>query len=60
MNGANINAMDKFGNSPLMFAVINNSLETINSLMKNGCDPKIANIYGITPLERAKYKTNIS
>lgn len=59
MYGANINVKDKFGNSPLILAIENNSLESINSLMKNGCDREDKNIYGKTAIDKAKYKNNI-
>jgi hypothetical protein len=36
-----------------MMAVSNHSLESINSLLKNGCDRSIGNMYGITPVKRA-------
>lgn len=32
-----------------MMAVANHSLEAINTLLKNGCDRNIANVYGISP-----------
>lgn len=50
MYGANINKPDAEGNTPLMMAVNNQSLESINSLLKNGCDRNAKNIYGMTPV----------
>lgn len=38
MYGANINKKDQYGNTPLMYAVDRHNLESINSLMKNGCN----------------------
>ena len=54
MRGANINAPDQFGNTPLLLAVNNHSREAIHSLLRNGADPSIANKYGVTPGEKAK------
>lgn len=53
MYGANINKPDGEGNTPLMLAVSNQSLESINSLLKNGCDRQLANHYGMSPGQRA-------
>lgn len=53
MYGANINKPDAQGNTPLMMAVINQSLESINSLLKNGCDRNQKNVYGMTPSQKA-------
>lgn len=38
IHGANINKKDQYGNTPLMYAVDRHNLESINSLMKNGCN----------------------
>ena len=59
MYGANINKPDVYGNTPLMLAVMNNSLESINSLMKNGCNRGLRNHYGMSPAERAKDQPHI-
>ena len=53
MYGANINKVDPEGNTPLMMAVSNHSLQSINSLLKNGCDRNIPNSYGTTPIQKA-------
>ncbi len=37
-----------------MMAVSNQSLEAINSLLKNGCERDAANNYGLTPSQKAK------
>jgi len=36
-----------------MMAVSNQSLESVNTLLKNGCDRKIVNNYGVTAAEKA-------
>lgn len=36
-----------------MLAVSNYSLQSINTLLKNGCDRNLANQYGIKPKQRA-------
>ena len=36
-----------------MLAVSNYSLQSINTLLKNGCDRNLANQYGINPKQRA-------
>ena len=59
MYGANINLSDDYGNTPLMLAVMNNNLESINSLMKNGCDRNQKNIYGLDSIDRAKGQNHI-
>lgn len=53
MYGANINQPDAEGNTPLMMAVSNQSLESINTLLKNGCDRTLKNNYGATAVEKA-------
>lgn len=53
MHGANINKPDKEGNTPLMLAVSTGSLESINSLMKNGCDRTACNAYGHSAVDKA-------
>ena len=47
-NGANVNAQDHNGNTPLHFAVRENegNLETINILLQNGADTEIKNKSG--------------
>ena len=54
MHGANINKPDQEGNTPLMWAVKKNSLESVNSLMKNGCDRHAKNSYSLTAMDKAK------
>lgn len=36
-----------------MMAVMNQSLESINSLLKNGCDRDLKNVYGKTAADKA-------
>ncbi len=52
--GANIDAKDKFQNTPLILATEKHNLESINSLMKNGCDRSIKNKYGLSAEDKAK------
>lgn len=47
MYGANINKKNQYGNTPLIFAVDRHNLESINSLMKNGCNRLEKNKYGL-------------
>lgn len=47
MYGANINKKDQYGNTSLNFAVDRHNLESINSLMKNGCNRFEKNNYGL-------------
>ncbi len=58
MHGANINKKDQYGNTPLMYAVDRHNLESINSLMKNGCNRHEKNNYGFDAIEKAKTKFN--
>lgn len=52
--GANVNAKDKDGDTPLHLAVRFNDLGLVQLLLKNGADPTIKDMYGETPLDWAK------
>lgn len=52
--GANINAQDHFGNSPLHAAVQNGNLIIIRILLDSGADTNIQNNFGNTPIWIAK------
>ena len=55
--GANVNLANKFGNTPLFFAVGNGHTEIVKLLIAKGADVnKADNKYGITPLYRASSK----
>uniref|UniRef100_A0ABD2XC11 PRANC domain-containing protein n=1 Tax=Trichogramma kaykai TaxID=54128 RepID=A0ABD2XC11_9HYME len=45
-----VNAQDKFGNTPLHLAVAYGRNNLIECLLRNGADPNLANAYGSTPL----------
>ena len=52
--GADINARDLQGNTPLHFAVLAGRAEIVDFLLAKGADPNIANFNGKTPLDLAK------
>jgi len=54
--GANLNAQDNKGQTPLMLAVISGSLENVDCLLEAGAYPHIKNKQGLTALELAKDK----
>src|SRR5579871_205573 len=51
--GADINAQDDEGETPLMRAIENNQLETITALLANHADTNLVNSHGDTPLSLA-------
>ena len=48
----NVNAKDKYGNTTLMYAVMNNNLEMVQYLIARHADVNVKNIFGDTPLMR--------
>ena len=58
--GADIEAKDNYGNSPLFRATFysNESGETIRALLHRGANPNSANDRGVTPLSLAKLIAN--
>jgi ankyrin repeat protein len=48
--GADVNARDCFGRSPLEFAVDARSIETAQALLEHGADANVRNDEGLTPL----------
>lgn len=52
-NGANVNAKDINGDTPLIFAVIYNNFESTKLLLSNGANPNIRNNKGETPIFNA-------
>ena len=53
LRGADINKPDKWGNTPLHHAIINQNHEAIHSLIKNGSDPNQKNNYGVSAKDKA-------
>ena len=61
-HGADINARTRFqGRTPLSYAVINDMLPVVNTLLDEGADPDIPDTIGITPLGHAVFngRTNM-
>ncbi|XP_066519055.1 fibronectin type 3 and ankyrin repeat domains 1 protein [Hoplias malabaricus] len=52
--GADINARDKNGKTPLMIAVLYNHKDLVKQLLENGADQHIKNQFGAGALEMAK------
>jgi len=52
--GANVNAMDKYGNTPLHSAAVLGHAEIARLLLEHGADPSIRNDLGRTPLDLAR------
>ena len=45
-----IDMKDTYGNSPLHMAIENDCVESVQLLLKYGCDVNICNNHGVTPL----------
>ena len=52
-NGANVNAVDKNGLTPLYFAVKNNKVDLARILLDHGANIEALSMYGETPLHHA-------
>lgn len=52
-DGADVNAQDVYGCSPLIWAVRNGRAETAQLLLSQGADPEITDLSGISPLSWA-------
>lgn len=52
--GADANALDKNGMGPLHKAVKNRSAAAVRALLVGGCNPKLKNTKGVTPIQLAK------
>ncbi|EAY07455.1 hypothetical protein TVAG_499410 [Trichomonas vaginalis G3] len=57
-NGADINAENKYGLTPLHQAAMNNNKETTEILISNGADINAKDKYGLTPLNIASINNN--
>jgi hypothetical protein len=49
-HGADVNAKDNNGDTPLITACETNELELVKDLLQSGADPNLADTYGVTPL----------
>merc|ERR1712096_433748 len=54
--GANVHTEDKYGNTPLMVAAVNNYAEVVKVLLKSYADVKATNKWGKTALDYATEK----
>jgi hypothetical protein len=54
--GANPNAQDREGQSALHYAVANQRVAIVATLLSNGASPQLRNVWGDTPLDIAKRK----
>ncbi|WP_264377441.1 ankyrin repeat domain-containing protein [Wolbachia endosymbiont (group B) of Philonthus cognatus] len=52
--GTNVNAVDKYGKTPLHHAAKNGHVDIVNALIKAGADVNAVDKYGKTPLDYAK------
>ena len=52
--GADIDAQDRYGRTPLMAAVSINNLEVAEILLKKGANPNLGDINGVTALRMAR------
>jgi ankyrin repeat protein len=51
--GADVNAADPDGTTPLQWAVRSDDIDTVHMLLRAGANPKPSNRYGVTPLSLA-------
>jgi len=52
-HGAKLEAVNKWGNTPFLAAVIGKNMTTVRYLLDHGADVKVKNQWGITPLHSA-------
>lgn len=57
-NKADVNATESDGTTPLHYAVYNDDVALVESLLKAGAKPSVANKYGSTPLLEAAVRGN--
>ncbi|WP_048197572.1 ankyrin repeat domain-containing protein, partial [Methanocaldococcus sp. FS406-22] len=48
--GANVNAKNRFGGTPLQAAVVGNHIEVVKLLIENGADLNVRNRLGVCPM----------
>ncbi len=58
LKAGDVNLPDADGTTPLAWAVYNDDLQTAQSLLRAGANPKLANRYGVTPLSLAATNRN--
>ena len=54
--GANVNAIDKDGSTPLMFCAQHGHNDIVKLLLGHGADPKIKGSHGLSAIEFAQQK----
>jgi len=52
--GANVNAQDRYGVTPLMQAVVGNNIAAVPTFIAAGADPKLKDFRGDTALDLAR------
>ena len=56
--GADVNAADPDGTTPLQWAVRGDDIDTVQMLLRSGANPRASNRYGVTPLSLAAGNSN--
>jgi ankyrin repeat protein len=59
-NGADPNATDSSGNTPLIHAVLSRQLPSVKRLLDSGADPNAVNALGMTPLMLAAQVNDVA
>jgi ankyrin repeat protein len=59
LKGANVNARDRNGSTPLMAAAHQGNYGTALLLIRHGANPNLKGIYGFTPLHDAVFKRRL-
>ena len=55
--GADVNAVDRFGATPLMDPVLSKDMDFVKLLLENGADPKIKDVNGQSPYDVGRSDT---